>query len=645
MKKMRYLMIVLTLTACTGLVQAVTVNNYSFEVDGVIAGAPTDWTADGTELGVDTVGVGVTDGTYAVWMGNDTTLYQNTSVVIASAGASYTLQVDVKNDWNANPQIILYYDDAGSHTPLGEAHYLADAFPPADGFNEGEKWAEPQLLELTVVTTSTSVGKTLGVELAIQNGAGNHWAHYDNVRLVSNTVTLVSPANNADLVPKDADLEWTVAPTVEKVDLYLGLEDDPNLTLDPLLLVTDIPATTTSYSPTLDYSTPYFWKVVAYEPNTPSGYITTDSGAWSFTTAGPSPVIQLMTPYAQSVSAGTSSTTITASGVNLEFYQWYKDGAPLSDGADYTGTDEATLTILDVQLADEGVYSCEVSNSLSVDTDTATAVVVTERLMSWWKLDGNLNDSVLEVEPDADWVFDGVVDPKTEFTTDDSGIDGGNSLALTIDDPNCPLVPIAGTEEFFNFYEDTFTVSAWIRTTYVNDSAWPAVVSKQPIEGSGYVVALDGESETLTEIHGTRIYSNGPVVADGQWHMLTLTYDGSVQRVYVDGEYQATSSATATDASDNTAPVVLAAWDLNSTDADFEGNIDNVKIYSYAMTSTEVGEEYVATNPNVDYVCNWELPDLVYDSNGDCKVDLVDLADFAAKWLDCNRIPASACLD
>jgi hypothetical protein len=123
----------------------------------------------------------------------------------------------------------------------------------------------------------------------------------------------------------------------------------------------------------------------------------------------------------------------------------------------------------------------------------------------------------------------------------------------------------------------------------------------------------------------------------------TLTYDGSVQRIYVDGVLVVTSSATAVNAVVNTAPVVFGAWDLESLDADFEGNIDNVKIYSYALTSTEVGEEYVATNPNVDYVCNYELPVLDFDTDGNCRVDLADFADFAGNWLACNRIPDTAC--
>lgn len=651
MRIIHYLFLVSVIAVTVGVAPAVTVQNHSFEADGALEpGVPTGWTLfAGAEADVGASSGGSTtapDGSYYLWLGNGVILSQTTNAVISSAGASYTLTVDVKNDWNGNPQIILYYEDGESHVPLGEAHYLSTDFPPPEGSDEGDRWAEPQTLELTIETTAASVGKNIGIELLCENYPGDVWGHFDNVRLVNNTVRLISPDDGVEFVDRYTDIEWSVAPTVDKVDLYLGTQDDPNLTLDPLIFVPDIPAATTSYSPTLDFSETYYWKVVAYEPNTLPGatdYVTNASDVWSFTTTGPSPNIQSMTPYAQSVPADTGADpTIMVGGINLEDYEWYKDDVLLTNNAKYGGLGTATLTINDMTLADEGIYSCVVSNSLSEDTDVATAVVVTERLMSWWKLDGTLDDSVQEVISGV-MEFDGTVDPNTVFTTDNSGIDGGDSVVLDIDDPNCPFIQIDGTEEFFNFYEDTFTVSAWIRTSYVNDSAWPAVISKQPVEGSGYVVALDGESETLTEMHGTRIYSDGPVVADGQWHMLTLTYDGSVQRVYVDGQLQATSAATSADAYANTAPVVFGAWDLESPDADFEGNIDNVKIYSYAMTSIEVGEAFVGIHPDVDYVCNYELPELTYDFDGNCRVDLADFAEIAGSWLACNRIPDTTC--
>ena len=633
MKKVKYLFMMLIVVMGAGIVQAVTVNNFSFEDDGVLdPGIPTGWTQTAgaaTDIGVDSGAGTISDGLYYMWHGNGSVLSQTTGVVIGAAGVSYTLTVDVYNSWDANPQIILYYDDAGTPVQLGEAHYLS-----SDDWSGGLR-----TLELTAVTTAASVGKNLGITLSIEDYPGNKWAHYDNVRLVNNTVVLDSPADNATLMPLNTDLEWTVAPTVDTIDLYFGT--DPNWPLPTDKKLASEPNTTTSYSPTLSYGpTPtYYWQVVAYE-----GAVMTESDVYSFTTAGPSPLIQSMTPYGQSVPGDVGADpTITVTGINLEFYEWKKDEVTLTDGVKYGGLGSATLTVNDMTLSDEGIYSCVVTNSLSGDADTATAVIVTERLMSWWKLDGNLNDSVQEVVAGAPQ-FNGILDPCTIFTTDSSGIDGGNSLELLYD-PNTPNIPIAGTEEVFNFYEDSITVSSWVRTSYVSSSAWPAVVSKSPYEPLGIFVSLDGESEALTDIDGTRAYTDGPGLADGQWHMVTMTYDGSVHRTYVDGYLEATSGAVAADASANTAPVIIGAWNFGSLGSDFEGNIDDVQIYSYALTPVEVAEAYTQMTPADDYVCVQGLVNPAYDLNGDCRVNLADFADFAMEWLGCGRIPDTFCLD
>ena len=635
MKKVYLLMVLVFVMAMSA--QAVNViSNGSFET-----GDATDWWTEVS--GTASVAIDDTmasDGTY--------------SFLATAAGAAWAEEAQFGQYFEfeasvAGDELTLFFDYYATSGDVVGVNF--------DYYTDAKHWLgwtefTPVVGEWTTVeiTYALPVG-TYALDLKVEVTGESH-INFDNFTtdptvLIPSPVTLVSPENNDPIVALDADLTWTVDdPNVTTVDLYLGAEGEPNLTLIPLHLEPDIPATTTSYSPTLVNSTTYYWKVVAHEPNTLGGPdILTDSAVWRFTTVGPSPLIQSITPKGQSVLGdGSADATITVAGLNFENFLWKKDGSELTDTVKYSGLDSEALTINDVTIDDEGVYSCEVSNTdPGTEPDVASAVVVTERLISWWKLDGDLSDSVLEIEPDADFVFDGVVNPDTEFTIDDSGIDGGNSLALAIDDPNCPIVPIAGTEDFFNFYEDTFTASAWIRTGYVNGSVWPAVVSKGPQAGTGYFVALDGESEVVTEVDGTRIYTDGPVVADGQWHMVSLTFDGSVQRIYVDGVLQATSDVTAADASANTAPVVLAAWDLGSPDADFEGNIDDVKIYSYALTTTEVALEYVATNPSVDYVCNQELPALSYDFDDNCRVDLADFAGFAGEWLKCNRIPAMEC--
>jgi hypothetical protein len=68
--------------------------------------------------------------------------------------------------------------------------------------------------------------------------------------------------------------------------------------------------------------------------------------------------------------------------------------------------------------------------------------------------------------------------------------------------------------------------------------------------------------------------------------------------------------------------------------------MDNVAIYNYALSATDVAEQYTATTPEADYIC---MSALTYDLNADCRVDLDDIAALAQNWLGCDRLPASAC--
>ena len=634
MKKCHYLFMLFVLIGIVGLVQAVVIENPDFESDGLGSSeylddtTPTGWTWNGSE----SRGIGVSDGNHFLWQGNAAYTHQITDQLVTAEGSSFTLQVDVYDDWESYPEITVFYvDDDENFVELGSAW----------GAGTDDTW---ETIEVTVTTTADSVGHYLGVALTQADETG--WAWFDNVVLTNNIVTLQSPANEDTLVATDAALQWSVAAEVELVDVYFGTEDDPNLSISPNLVLDDEDAATTSYYPTMNFNTTYYWKVIAYEPNEAIGatdYVPTESDVYSFTTAGPSPIISTISPNSQSVAADVlDDAVITVTGTNLQTFIWSKDGTELTDTTKYSGLGTAELTVNDITLADEGVYTVVASNSLSEDTDTASATVVTERLMGWWKLDGNLDDSVQDIIPGAT-EYNGVVNVNTLFTTDNSGIDNGNSLIFDIDDPNSNAVVIPGTEQMFNFYEDQITVSMWLRTTYASDSEWPAMVSKSPASGSGFFVALDGESEVVTEIDGTRIYTNGPTVDDGEWHMITMTYDGSAQKIYIDGQLQATSSATVGNAEDNLTELMFAAWDASSESADFDGNIDDIKIYSYALTTEEIGNAYVDMNPEVDFVCNLEAETLEFDFDNNCRVDLEDFAQVAATWLACNRIPASAC--
>jgi hypothetical protein len=81
------------------------------------------------------------------------------------------------------------------------------------------------------------------------------------------------------------------------------------------------------------------------------------------------------------------------------------------------------------------------------------------------------------------------------------------------------------------------------------------------------------------------LYSTTTINA-GPWCHIVTTYDGSTMRLYVNGALEG-SVATAVSIVDTTEAFKL-------TEGSFDGAVDEVAIYGYALSGAQVGEHYAA---------------------------------------------------
>ncbi len=451
-----------------------------------------------------------------------------------------------------------------------------------------------------------------------------------------------------DDVPTSQILSWEKLPLANgsgvSYNVYFGT--DPNelspayYGLAPVKTTTDNPADF-FYAPVLENSETYYWRVDAIDPNdgTPVVHVGPE---WWFTTQPAMAVIQ-QDPVGRTVPLGAAQVQLSVSGINIETYQWYKDGAPLADDPTdtlYTGEDSATLTIYDVQIADEGIYYCVVDNSLQQPDTSAAAQLMTKRLIGWWKLDGDLIDSVSTLYPDA-VVHDGVAaDPNFVIGKDGSALQFTGSLDDVVDFPN--------SSDFFNSFVRGFTVSAWVNMPFKN-GPWETFVSMEGIHEdtsrSGYLLSCTGTgSPVFTLRQSFNDMQTSPDLDNSGWHLMTATYDAEAKqgRLFIDGvlRSQATNQGVLTF---SPADLVFGRQNAEATTV-YDGLLDDVRIYSYPINAYEVAELYTSFTPGFE-ICV-EYPGLdVAGPNGvgnefrDCKVDLYDFAVFAQEWLECNVVP------
>jgi hypothetical protein len=441
------------------------------------------------------------------------------------------------------------------------------------------------------------------------------------------------PFNKETLVLPDSILSWEAPEVYVPVGYNVYIGTDPNVAGASQLNWTNTtiePATDLAYP--LLHETTYYWRVDSLEPNIPSPII--HKGAlWSFSTAPAEPLVT-GNPVAQTVTAGTM-IDLSVTALNVDTYTWYRSVDTTFDPVTDTQIDTgSTISVAINGVEDEGYYYCVVSNDAS-EVQSEAAQILTKRLVGWWPLDGDLTDAVSTVIPGAVTHDGSALDPNF---VDGVAALGGQGYQFYGDGR---IITIADSTEFFNFYPRGMTISCWVKNQ--NPSIWDTVCSKEHERESGHVGAKGfylGRSNAGAAAFAIRPFetlSSNNLVTIADWHQLTGVYDpvDGVVRIYLDGLFRNEVAANSEGFNvPNLAPLIFGAESTDGTIGSSNATIDDVKIYSYALNSAEIAQQYVDVAGG--YVCiDGVLP--AADLSGDCQVNLDDFAILAEHWLDTNR--------
>ena len=149
----------------------------------------------------------------------------------------------------------------------------------------------------------------------------------------------------------------------------------------------------------------------------------------------------------------------------------------------------------------------------------------------------------------------------------------------------------------------TLSISAWVNASQ-SPGDYRYIVSKGangcltasyglytgPNGGLIFYVSQDGLTGTWSPDAGTGVWN-------GQWHNVVGTYDGTTVRLYVDG-VQVGSGTPATSSIVYGLPTSndLEIGDYAGCSLDFQGSIDNVRIFNRALGSQEINLAYRVSN-------------------------------------------------
>jgi|GEM_PF-5508312 len=313
-------------------------------------------------------------------------------------------------------------------------------------------------------------------------------------------------------------------------------------------------------------------------------------------------------------------------------YQWYRsedDAVTPEDDEFLSGEDSSSLTISNVQAEHEGYYYCRIEAEDEGDgvvSYSNTAILGIRQCIGYWTLDeddfqdghyldssGQENHAVPNIEPDTNVFVEGV---------------RGEGLNLSADPNAAALVKMDSPAKLTG----QMTLSVWVKWAGPIDTFEGIAAKREVYVGDEWFwnAAFDGGHLRLGTLCNDQSIDS-PGLTKNRWTHLAFTLDEEGAKIYRDGLLEISKAGFKLgDGTD--APLVIGG-NYSYEDqvySTFNGIIDEVKIYNYALSELEIADIYYDVSGREPCV---NPPPASLDINQDCIIDMRDLAVFTDFWL------------
>lgn len=325
--------------------------------------------------------------------------------------------------------------------------------------------------------------------------------------------------------------------------------------------------------------------------------------------ANVAPQILVQPSLAETPVAGSTVVLSTLAGGSAPLtYQWRKEGVSI------TGATTPVLTLANVQAAQQGNYTVTVKNGSGTQTSrpVTLTLAVPPEYGSLVKSDGAYAYWKLGEKPGSTVVHDSI--PESSFPLPYDGFTWGTvrwgvpGLITGADSTAARFSAAAGStiniDTAGELNSPQFTVELWARLTGgTGHYRSPMTMQDTFFSLAGFMFyAEPGDHWEFWSGKGSEVewdIISGPAARLGQWDHLVATYDGSTKRFYVNG--QLAGSSTAPYNAGFATLLRLGAGDTAGPgDFFFEGDIDEVAHYAYALPPERIAAHTAAGRPAPD---------------------------------------------
>ncbi|MFA5887254.1 MAG: LamG domain-containing protein [Candidatus Nanoarchaeia archaeon] len=173
------------------------------------------------------------------------------------------------------------------------------------------------------------------------------------------------------------------------------------------------------------------------------------------------------------------------------------------------------------------------------------------------------------------------------------GVNGTFSTALQFAEEGYVTLPDANSLDLTN----NLTIQAWIKTSTPNRG-----ILFKGVDGTygDYAIGLNSVGRMTLYFRNVLVATGtGSSLANNNWHHVAATYNGINVKLYVDGTLQTTNAYTNT-LNQSMEPLRIGYYH-DTAARNFDGVIDEVGIWNYALNSTQVLKQYNAKLVNLTF--------------------------------------------
>ncbi|MGI8966457.1 MAG: LamG-like jellyroll fold domain-containing protein, partial [Limisphaerales bacterium] len=287
-------------------------------------------------------------------------------------------------------------------------------------------------------------------------------------------------------------------------------------------------------------------------------------------------------PVSQTVTVGANATfSVTANGSSPLSYQWKFNETNVIAGATY-----ASLVLSNVQVAQAGTYSVQVTNALGSVLSSNAALTVDpvpscgntpSNLVAWWRAEGDTSDFV--------GVDNGTLVGNTVYGSGRVGqafVFDGSGDGVQLGNPA-------------NLQLQNFTIETWIKRANTTLSSLDSFYQNGIFLGygyGGYAFGMFNNGNLLLTRVGIDNVILGRGITDTNWHHVAVTKSGSTVFFFIDGVSYAVPTAYNTTYTFSSNIAIGVRGD--NLAASFLGSIDELAIYSRPLSAVEIQAIYDA---------------------------------------------------